>query len=308
MKILVATEKPFAKEVVDCIREICEINDHKLLILENYVDKKELLEAVKGVNAIIIRSDIIDKEVLDVADELKIVVRAGAGYDNVDLEVATAKNICVMNTPGQNSNAVAELVFGLLLYLKRNGFDGTVGTELRGEKLGLQGFGYVGKTVARIAQGFGMEVYAYSPSLSHNPEGGEAHGVVAVQSPKELFDKCDVVSLHLPANADTKGSINYDFLNRLPENGIVINTARKEVVNEADMVRIMTEKSRFKYATDIKPSNHDEMVEKFGKRYFASAKKSGAQTSEANLNAGLAAAQQIVGFFRDGNEEFRVNK
>ena len=308
MKLLVATEKPFAKEVVDCIREVWEIEERKLLLLENYPDKKELLEAVKGVNAIIIRSDIIDKAVIDAADELKVVVRAGSGYDNVDLDATNAKNICVMNTPGQNSNAVAELVFGLLIYIKRNGFDGAIGTELKGEKLGLHGFGHVGKVVAHIAQGFGMEVYAYSPSLSHNTEKGKEHGVVAVQFPEELYDKCDVVSLHLPANADTRGSINYELMSRLPEHGIVINTARKEVVNEADIVRIMTEKSKFKYATDIKPSNHSEMVEKFGKRYFASAKKSGAQTSEANINAGLAAAKQIIDFLKNGNEEFRVNK
>ena len=308
MRILVATEKPFTKEAINGIREICEKGSHELVLLEKYSDKKELLEAVKDVSAIIIRSDIIDKEVLDAANELKIVVRAGAGYDNVDLEAATANGVCVMNTPGQNSNAVAELVFGFLIYLKRNGFDGTSGTELKGEKLGLHAFGYTSKIVAHIAQGFGMEVYAYSPSLSRNPQRGKKHGVFAVKSPEELYNKCDVVSLHMPANADTKGSINYDLLCRLPENGIVINTARKEVVNEADMVRIMTEKSKFKYATDIKPINHDEMVDKFGKRYLATVKKCGAQTSEANVNAGLAAAQQIVDFLENGKDEFRVNK
>lgn len=308
MKILIATEKPFSKEAVKGIKEISEKSGHELVLLENYTEKKELLDAVKTVDAIIIRSDKIDKEVIDAAKELKIVVRAGAGYDNVDLEVATANNVCVMNTPGQNSNAVAELVFGMLVSLARNGFDGTAGTELKGKKLGLHAFGYIGKIVAHIAQGFGMEVYAYSPSLSRNPERGEEYGVIAVKNPDELYDKSDIVSLHMPANADTKGSINYELMSRLPDNGIVINTARKEVINEADMVRIMSERAKFKYATDIKPSNHEEMVEKFGKRYLAATKKCGAQTAEANMNAGLAAAEQIVNFLENGDDEFRVNK
>ena len=308
MKILVATEKPFSKEAVIGIREIAEKNSHELQVLEKYTNKQELLDAVKSANAIIIRSDIIDNEVMAAAKDLKIVVRAGAGYDNVDLEAATANNVCVMNTPGQNSNAVAELVLGMLIYLTRNGFDGTPGIELKGKKLGLHAFGYIGEIVAHIAQGFGMEVYAYSPSLSKNPERGKEYGVIAVKTPQELYDKSEIVSLHMPANADTKGSINYDLMSRLPEHGIVINTARKEVINEADMVKIMTEHPKFRYATDIKGSNHDEMVEKFGKRYFASAKKCGAQTAEANMNAGLAAAEQIVGFFENGDDEFRVNK
>ena len=307
MKILIATEKPFSKEAVEGIKEISEKRGHEIVLLENYSDKKELLNAVETVNAIIIRSDKIDKEVIDAAKELKIVVRAGAGYDNVELEAATANNVCVMNTPGQNSNAVAELVFGMLVSLARNGFDGSAGTELKGKKLGLYAFGYIGKIVAHIAQGFGMEVYAYSPSLARNPERGIEHGVIAVQNPKELYDKCDIVSLHMPANADTKGSINYDLMSRMPQNGIIINTARKEVINEADMVKIMNERAKFKYATDIKPSNHEEMVEKFGKRYLAAAKKCGAQTAEANMNAGLAAAEQIANFFENGDEEFRVN-
>ena len=308
MKILVATEKPFAKNAINGIKEIIENNGHEMVLLEKYADKKELLDAVKSANAIIVRSDIVDKEVLDATDDLKIVVRAGAGYDNVDLDVATEKDVCVMNTPGQNSNAVAELVFGFLLYLTRNGFDGTSGTELKGKKLGLHAFGHIGKIVAHIAQGFGMEVYAYSPTLSRKPELGKEYGVTAVKTPEELYDKSEIVSLHMPAIADTKQSINYDLMSRLPEHGIVINTARKEVINEADMVRIMDERPKFKYATDIKPANHEEMAEKFGKRYFASAKKCGAQTAEANMNAGLAAAQQIVDFFENGNEEFRVNE
>ncbi len=308
MKILIATEKPFSKEAVSGIREIVEKAGHELILLEKYTDKKELLEAVQLANALIIRSDKIDKEVLDAAKELKIVVRAGSGYDNVDLEAATANGVCVMNTPGQNSNAVAELVFGMLVYLTRKGFDGTAGTELKDKALGLHAFGYIGKIVARIAQGFGMKVYAFSPSLSRNPERGEEHGVIAVKNPEELYDKSDIISLHMPANADTKESINYYLMSRLSENGIVINTARKEVINEADMVKIMSERPQFKYATDIKGGNHDEMVEKFGKRYFASTKKCGAQTAEANMNAGIAAGEQIIGFFESGDETFRVNK
>ncbi len=308
MKILIATEKPFAPDAVKQIREIIEKAGHQAVLLEKYTDKSELLNAVKDVEAMIVRSDIVDKEVLDAAKNLKIVVRAGAGYDNVDLATATANGVCVMNTPGQNSNAVAELVFGMLLSLVRSGFDGASGSELRGKKLGLHAFGYIGKLVAQIANGFGMEVYAFSPSVARNPEIAKEFGATGVKSPEELYETCDVISLHMPANDKTKGSINYDLLSKMPQNGIVINTARKEVVNEADMVRIMEERPKFKYGTDIKPANHDEMAEKFGKRYLASVKKCGAQTGEANVNAGLAAANQIVKFFADGDETFRVNE
>ncbi|MDO5663666.1 MAG: NAD(P)-dependent oxidoreductase [Bacteroidia bacterium] len=307
MKFLIATEKPFAPAAVKQIREIIENAGHETLLLEKYTDKKDLLNAVANADAMIVRSDIVDKEVLDAAKNLKIVVRAGAGYDNVDLQAATANGVCVMNTPGQNSNAVAELVFGMLLNLVRSGFDGASGSELRGKKLGLHAFGYIGKLVAQIANGFGMEVFAYSPSLARNPEIGKEFNVTGVKSPEELYEKSEIVSLHMPANDQTKGSINYELLSKLPQNGIVINTARKEVANEADMVRIMEERPKFKYATDIKPNNHDTMVEKFGNRYLASAKKCGAQTGEANVNAGLAAAEQIVKFFASGDETFRVN-
>lgn len=307
MKVLIATEKPFAPAATKQIVGIIENAGHEAILLEKYTEKSELLKAVETANAIIIRSDIIDKEVLDAAKELKIVVRAGAGYDNVDLAAATANGVCVMNTPGQNSNAVAELVYGMLLTLVRSGFDGASGSELRGKKLGLHAFGYISKLVAQIAQGFGMEVYAFSPSLARNPELGKPYNVTGVKSPEELYEKSEIVSLHMPANDQTKGSINYALLSKLPENGIVINTARKEVINEADMMRIMEERPKFKYATDIKPANDAEMAEKFGKRYLASAKKCGAQTGEANVNAGLAAANQIVKFFADGDETFRVN-
>ncbi|HSH51066.1 MAG TPA: NAD(P)-dependent oxidoreductase [Bacteroidales bacterium] len=306
-KILVATEKPFAPAAVTQIKEVLDKAGYELVLLEKYTDKAELLKAVEDVDALIVRSDKVTKEVIDAAKNLKIVVRGGAGYDNLDLEACSAKGVVAMNTPGQNSNAVAELVFAFLLYLIRNGFAGTAGTELKGKKLGLHAFGHIGKIVARIANGFGMEVYAYSPSLARNPELGKEHGVTAVKAPEELYDKCEIISLHMPANEDTKQSINYDLMSRLPEHGIVINTARKEVMHEADLVRILNEKPKFRYATDIAAVNHAELVEKFGTRVLASAKKMGAQTAEANINAGKAAAEQIVDFIENGNETFKVN-
>lgn len=307
MKILIATEKPFAPAAVQQIKEIIENAGFQPLLLENYKEKSELLEAVKAANAIIVRSDKVDKEVLDAAKDLKIVVRAGSGFDNVDTATATQNGVCVMNTPGQNSNAVAELVFGLLINVARSGFDGSSGSELRGKKLGLHAFGYIGKIVARIAQGFGMEVYAFSPSLARNPELGKEYGVTAVKTIEELYDKSDIVSLHTPLNENTRGAVNYDLLSRMPKNGILVNTARKEVVNEEDLMRIMDERPKFKYATDIKVTNHEDAVAKYGNRYLAPVKKCGAQTGEANVNAGLAAATQIVKFFVDGDETFRVN-
>ena len=307
MKILIATEKPFAPAAVQQIKEIIENAGFQPLLLENYKEKSELLEAVKAANAIIVRSDKVDKEVLEAAKDLKIVVRAGSGFDNVDTATATQNGVCVMNTPGQNSNAVAELVFGMLIYVARSGFDGSSGSELRGKKLGLHAFGYIGKIVARIAQGFGMEVYAYSPSLARNPELGKEYGVTAVKTIEELYDKSDIVSLHTPLNENTRGAVDYDLLSRMPKNGILVNTARKEVVNEEDLLRIMDERPKFKYATDIKVTNHEDAVAKYGNRYLAPVKKCGAQTGEANVNAGLAAATQIVKFFVDGDETFRVN-
>ncbi|HCY00863.1 MAG TPA: 3-phosphoglycerate dehydrogenase [Bacteroidales bacterium] len=307
-KVLVATEKPFAKEAVEGIKKIVEGAGFELALLEKYTDKADLLKAVADVDAMIVRSDKVTADVIEAAKKLKIVVRAGAGYDNLDLVACSAKGVVAMNTPGQNSNAVAELVFGFLLHLTRNGFDGTAGTELKGKKIGLHAFGHIGKIVARIANGFGMEVYAFSPSLARNPALGKEHGVIAVKNPQELYDKCEIISLGMPANADTKQSINYDLMNRLPEHGIIINTARKEVMNEADLVRIMNEKPKFKYATDIAADNQAELVEKFGARVLASAKKMGAQTSEANVNAGLASANQIVNFIKKDDRTYQVNK
>lgn len=308
MKILIATEKPFAPEAVTQIREIVENSGNELLLLEKYTEKAQLLKAVESADAMIVRSDIVDKEVLDAAKNLKVVVRAGAGYDNIDINTATSNNVCVMNTPGQNSNAVAEMTLAMMIYLARSGFDGTIGSELKGKKLGLHAFGNIGRIVAKIANGFGMEVYAYSPSLARNPKRGKELNVTAVQAPAELYEQCEIVSLHMPKTKDTINSVNYELLNKLPDNAMLINTARKEVVDEEDLIRIMEEKAKFKYGSDIKANAHDEMVQKFGSRYLASAKKCGAQTAEANLNAGLAAARQIINFFSSDDETFRVNK
>lgn len=306
MKVLVATEKPFAKVAVDGIRKEVEGAGFELALLEKYTDKKQLLDAVADADAIIIRSDIVDAEVLAAAKQLKIVVRAGAGYDNVDLAAATAAGVCVMNTPGQNSNAVAELALGLMVYAVRNFYNGTSGTELKGKRLGIHAFGNVGRNVARIAKGFGMEVYAYDAFCP--TEVIEKDGVKAVNSAEALYETCDVVSLHIPATAETKNSINYALLNKMPKGALLVNTARKEVINESEIVKLMEERADFKYVTDIMPANHAEMLEKFAGRYFATPKKMGAQTAEANINAGIAAARQIVDFIKNGNERFRVNK
>ena len=306
MKVLVATDKPFAKVAVDGIRKEIEAAGYELVLLEKYGEKAKLLEAVKDANALIIRSDVIDAEVFDAAKELKIVVRAGAGYDNVDLAAATAHGVCVMNTPGQNSNAVAELVFGLLVYAVRNFYNGTSGTELKGKKLGIHAFGNVGRNVARIAKGFGMEVYAYD---AYCPKAAiEEAGVKAVDSVEELYKTCNIVSLHIPATAETKNSINYALVNQMPKGAILVNTARKEVINEAELIKLMEERADIKYITDIMPIANEEFATKFAGRYFSTPKKMGAQTAEANINAGIAAAKQIVGFIKDGCEKFRVNK
>lgn len=306
MKVLVATDKPFAKVAIDQIREVIEGAGFELSLLEKYGDKANLLNAVTDAEALIVRSDIIDAEVFDAAKKLKIVVRAGAGYDNIDLAAATAHGVCVMNTPGQNSNAVAELVFGLLVYTVRNFYNGTSGTELKGKRLGIHAFGNVGRNVARIAKGFGMEIYAYDAFCPK--EAIENEGVKAVGSTEELYEKCDIVSLHIPATAETKNSINYALVGKLPKGGILINTARKEVINEPELIKLMTERSDIRYVTDIMPAAHQEFCEKFAGRYFSTPKKMGAQTAEANINAGIAAAKQIVAFINEGCERFKVNK
>ena len=306
MKILVATEKPFAADAVQKIKQVIDNAGLEFVLLEKYADKSQLLAAVKDVNAIIIRSDIIDAEVLEAAKQLKIVVRAGAGYDNVDLGAASANGVVVMNTPGQNSNAVAELALGLMVYAARSLYDGGSGTELLGKKLGIHAYGNVGRHVARIAKGFGMEIYAYDAFVS--AEAIEKEGVKALSSAEELYATCQYISLHIPANAETKNSINYTLLEKMPKKAVLVNTARKEVINETDLVKLMEVRTDFKYLTDVTPSNDAELKSKFPQRYFTTPKKMGAQTSEANNNAGIAAANQIVDFFKTGNTTFQVNK
>ena len=305
MKVLVATEKPFAKVAVDGIREVVEKNGYELALLEKYTDVNDLYKAVADADALIVRSDKVTKEVLDHANKMKIVVRAGAGFDNLDLEACTAKGVVAMNTPGQNSNAVAELVMGMLVYAVRNFYNGKSGSELMGKKLGLLAFGNVGRNVARIAKGFGMEVYAFDEFVP--AEKIEEAGVHAVANRDALFETCDVVSLHIPATAETKQSINYAVVNKMHKGGILVNTARKEVINEAELLKLMTERTDLKYITDIMP-DADAEFKAFEGRYFATPKKMGAQTEEANINAGLAAANQIVDFFKTGNKRFQVNK
>jgi D-3-phosphoglycerate dehydrogenase len=305
MKVLIATEKPFAAVAVEGIKKEIEAAGYELALLEKYTEKQQLLDAVADVDALIIRSDKVDNEVLDAAKQLKIVVRAGAGYDNVDLEAATAHKVVVMNTPGQNSNAVAELVFGLLVFAVRNFYNGKAGTELMGKKLGILAFGNVGRNVARIAKGFGMEVCAYDAYCPADVI--EAAGVKAAKSQDELFETCDIVSLHIPATPETKQSINKALVGKMKKGGIVVNTARKEVINEDELIELMEERTDIKYVTDIMP-DADAVFQQFEGRYFSTPKKMGAQTAEANINAGIAAAKQIVGFLRDGVTKFQVNK
>lgn len=305
MKVLIATEKPFAPAAVEGIRKEIEGAGHQLALLDKYTDKAQLLSAVADADALIIRSDKVDAEVLDAAKQLKIVVRAGAGYDNIDLAAATAHNVIAENTPGQNSNAVAELVFGLLVYTVRNFYNGKAGSELKGKRLGILAFGNVGRNVARIAKGFGMEVSAYDAFCP--AEAIEKAGVKAAKSQDELFQTCDIVSLHIPATAETKNSINYATVNQLKKGGILINTARKEVINEPELLKLLAERDDLKYITDIKPDADAEFA-KFEGRYFSTPKKMGAQTAEANINAGIAAAKQINAFFATGDKKFQVNK
>ena len=304
MKVLVATEKPFAAAAVKGIQAEIEAAGNELALLEKYTEKAQLLDAVKDADALIIRSDKVDAEVLDAAKQLKIVVRAGAGYDNIDLEAATAHNVVAENTPGQNANAVAELVFGLLVYAVRNFYNGKAGTELMGKKLGILAFGNVGRNVARIAAGFGMAVYAYDAFCPK--EAIEAAGVKAVDSQDDLFKTCDVVSLHIPATPETKQSINYATVGQMKKGGILVNTARKEVINEPELVKLLSERTDLKFITDIKPDADADFAQ-FEGRYFSTPKKMGAQTAEANTNAGIAAARQINAFFKDGCTKFKVN-
>ena len=309
MKVLLATSKPFASQAVNGIQNVIETAGYKFEKLENYSEKSQLLDALKDVDALIVRSDIVDKEVVDHAPNLKVIVRAGAGYDNVDVLAAKERGICVMNTPGQNANAVAELVYGMMIYIQRNQFNGTVGRELKNRRLGLYAFGNVAKKVARIARGFNMAIYAFSPTLTHDDLRKEGeYGVITAYSNRELFENSDIVSLHMPLLEDTRDIVNYNLLAYMPQDGLLINTARKELIVEDDLIRIMEERPEFQYATDIKPDKHEEFLAKFPNRYFSTPKKTGAQTKEANRNAGIAAAHQIVAYFKEGDDRFRVEE
>ena len=305
-KVLVATEKPFAPVAVDGIRKIILDAGFELVLLENYTTPEEFKTAIKDIDAVIVRSDILSADVIAAADNLKIAVRAGAGYDNLDLPACTAKGIVAMNTPGQNSNAVAELVYGLLIYHIRKNFSGKSGSELRGKKLGIHAYGAVGRYVALIAKGFGMEVYAFDPFVSK--ENMEAQGIHVCNSVEELYKTCNIVSLHIPANAQTKKSINFDLLNLMPKGGILVNTARKEVIEEEGLLKLMAERKDFSYLSDIEPDCKEQFAANFAGRFVFTAKKSGAQTEEANINAGLAAANQIVNFIKNGDKTYQVNK
>jgi len=305
MKVLVATEKPFAKVAVDGIRKVVEEAGYELALLEKYTDKSQLLSAVADADALIVRSDKATAEVIEAGKKLKIIVRAGAGYDNIDLAAATSKGIVVMNTPGQNSNAVAELALGMMVFIARGQFKGISGTELKGKKLGIHAYGYVGKAVATIAKGFGMEIYAFDPFISDDVMIKD--GIKPLHSAEELYQTCHYVSLHIPANEKTKKSINYDLLKLMPKGATLVNTARKEVICEDSLKKIFAERDDFKYISDIAPDCHQELVQ-YEPRYYATPKKQGAETAEANINAGIAAAKQIVAFFKHGDKTFQVNK
>ena len=306
MKVLVATEKPFSKIAVDQIREIVEKGGHELATLEKYTDVQQLYAAVADADALIVRSDKVTKEVIAAAPKLKIVVRAGAGYDNLDLAACTERGIVAMNTPGQNSNAVAELAIGMMIYISRNQFTPGTGTELKGKTLGIQAYGNVGRLVAAHAKSFGMKIMAFDPFVPADKI--QAEGVEVAASLEDLYAKSDFVSLHIPANNETKGSIGYALLSKMPKGGCLVNTARKEVINEPELVKVLEERQDLKYITDIAAGNQAELNEKFGKRVFATPKKMGAETAEANINAGVAAANQICDFFATGNRKFQVNK
>lgn len=305
-KVLVATEKPFAKAAVESIKQIVEGAGCEFKTFEKYTTQEELIQAVADANALIIRSDIVDSKVIEAAKNLEIVVRAGAGYDNIDLAACTNRGIVAMNTPGQNANAVAELVFGMVIYLVRNQFDGSTGVELRNKKLGIHGYGYIGKIVALIAKGFGMKVYAYDPFVDRVLI--ENDGIKYESKLEDLYTKCQYISLHVPANEKTKKSINYNLLKLMPEGACLINTARKEIIDEEGMLKLFEERKDFKYASDIQPDSAAVFAEKYKGRYYFTPKKTGAQTHEANNNAGLAAANQIVNFFKCGDKTFQVNK
>ncbi|GAB4274976.1 MAG: NAD(P)-dependent oxidoreductase [Candidatus Rifleibacteriota bacterium] len=306
-KILVVTEKPFAKEAIDQMQELIAGNsEYKLELLEKYTDTAQFKEAVKDAHALVVRSDKVTREIFDAAPELKIVVRAGAGYDNIDLAAATEKNVVAMNTPGQNANAVAEAAMGLLVYISRCKFNGKTGTELLGKKLGLHAYGNVGRAVARIAKGFGMKVHAYDPYV---PAAKIENEVVRVEKNiEDLYRNCQYVSLHIPATAETRRSINYDLMKLMPQNAVLLNTARKEIICEESLKKILAERPDFRYVSDIAPDCAEELIKNHADQVFFTPKKLGAQTEEANINAGVAAIKQILDFFEKGDTTFQVNK
>lgn len=304
-KVLVATDKPFAPIAVKGIKQVLDEAGYELVLLEKYTSQSDFINAVKDVDAVIIRSDIASKEVLDAGDKLKIVVRAGAGYDNIDLAAATAKGIVAMNTPGQNSNAVAELAFGMMVMAARGFYDGKSGSELRGKNIGIHAYGNVGKYVAQIAKGFGMKLFAYDPFVP--ADAIKADGIVPLNSVEELYSKCEYVSLHIPANDKTKKSINLDLLSKMPKGATLVNTARREVICEESLIKMFETRPDFKYVSDIEPGCKDDITARFPGKFFFTPKKMGAQTEEANINAGIAAARQIVAFFEKGDVAFKVN-
>ncbi len=304
-KVLIATEKPFAEKAISQITSVLNVDGFEIEVLERYSSKDELLVAVKHADAMIVRSDIIDKEVFDAAEKLKIVVRAGAGYDNIDLETATKKGVVVMNTPGQNSNAVAELAIGLAIYGIRNMFLGTSGGELRGRHIGLHGYGYVARNVARIARGFGMNPVVFT---RYSKSQAVSEGLSLAGSLEELYAMSDVISIHVPARGEHIKSVSYEVLQHLKPNAIIVNTARKEVINEEELMHFMRFRPDVKYLSDIAPDAASEFEKKFKGRFYFTPKKMGAQTAEANINSGVAAAQQIVNFINHGDKTFQVNK
>ncbi len=304
-KILVATIKPFAEKAIKEMKDIAQSKGYELELLEKYQSPEELKKALATADALIVRSDKITKDIIDAAPDLKVIARAGAGYDNVDLEAASNKKIVVMNTPGQNANAVAELVLGMMVYMNRNKFNGTSGTELKGKTIGIHAYGNVGKNVARIAKGFKMNVMAHDPFVSS--EIVERDGITDVEERDDLYEQCQYVSLHIPANEHTIKSIDYDLLKKMPKNAVLINTARKEIIDEDGLLKLMEERPDFKYISDIAPDKKEIFEEKFSDRVFFTPKKMGAQTTEANINAGKAAVNQIIDFFENGNTTFKVN-
>ena len=306
MKILVATEKPFAAAAVNGIREIATAAGHELALLEKYTEKSQFLEAVADADALIVRSDKVTAEVIAAAPKLKIVVRAGAGYDNLDLAACTQRGIVAMNTPGQNSNAVAELAIALMIFMSRNRFTPGTGCEIQGKTLGIQAYGNVGRLVAAKAMALGMKVMAFDPFVP--AEKMQEEGVTPAQSLEQMYSSCNFISLHIPATPQTVGSIGYDLVSRMPKGGCLVNTARKEVINEPELAKVLEERQDLKYVTDVAAATQAELDEKFGKRVFATPKKMGAETAEANVNAGLAAARQIVAYFADGCTRFQLNK